>query len=369
MYQLFPDNEDWSIQALRLIAEGQFGGSDVNECVRTAERIGKRRDIESWSREWAQTASEVAAWARAEESSGHALTARQGLFRAFNYYRTADFFLDPGDARKLELYRQGVRCFRDAADSCLPAVEPVAIPWQDTALTGYFCHAEGIGPEAAPAVLYLGGADSWAEELFFLGGNQLSARGMHLLIVDTPGRGSALRLNGLISRPDYEVPVKACIDYLSSRKEVDPTRIGLMGVSMGGYYAPRAAAFDPRVKALCAWSGCWNVLTDIYDHYPPIQRQLQWVVGAHDHADARQRLAEFRLDEVAGRISCPTLITHGADDSIMALEGAQRLFDALQCPKELRIWQRAEGGSVHLSYDNISVVVPYMADWVKDHLG
>lgn len=368
MYRLFPDSDDWSIQSLRLIAEGQFGGSDINECVRTAERIGGRRDVESWTSEWAHSATEVANWARAEQAKGHSESGRQGLFRASSYYRTADFFLDPSDPRKRDLYGKGVQCFRDAARLSQPAIESVAVPWDGTELTGYFCRAVGVAAAPAPAVLYLGGADSWAEELFFLGGNQVSARRMHLLIVDTPGRGSALRLRGLTSRPDYEVPVKACIDYLCRRPEVDATRIGLMGVSMGGYYAPRAAAFEHRVKALCAWSGCWNVLTDIYDHYPPIQRQLQWVVGAADHADARRRLAAFKLEDVAGQIACPTLITHGADDSIMALEGAQRLFEALRCPKELRVWQRAEGGSVHLSYDNISVVVPYMVDWMRDHL-
>ena len=117
MFKLFSDNEDWSIQALRLIAEGQFGGADINECVRTAERIGERRDVDSWSEEWARTASDVAGWGRAELKKGHALTAKQALFRAFNYYRTADFFLDPTDPRKRKLYGQGVACFSDAARS------------------------------------------------------------------------------------------------------------------------------------------------------------------------------------------------------------------------------------------------------------
>jgi dienelactone hydrolase len=368
MFKLFSDNDDWSIQALRLIAEGQFGGADINECVRTAGRIGERRDVDSWSEEWARTASDVAGWGRAEQNKDHALTAQQALFRAFNYYRTADFFLDPSDPRKRELYGEGVECFSDAARSHVPAIEPVAIPYEGAVLTGYFCHADGAGIEPGPAVLYLGGADSWAEELFFLGGNQITTRGMNLLIVDTPGRGSALRLHNLVSRYDYEVPVRACIDYLCSRKDVDATRLGLMGVSMGGYYAPRAAAFEPRVKALCAWSGCWNILNDIYDHYPPIQKQLQWVVGARDDADAQKRLATFTLEGVADRIACPTLITHGEDDFIMAVEGAQRLFEALRCPKEFRLWRREEGGSVHLSYDNISIVVPFMADWMKDRL-
>src|SRR5712692_9032757 len=99
MYRLFPDQDDWSIQTLRLIAEGQFGGADINECVRTAERLGGKRDVESWCHEWSRTASEVANWARSERSKSHESTAQQGFFRAFNYYRTADFFLDPENPR------------------------------------------------------------------------------------------------------------------------------------------------------------------------------------------------------------------------------------------------------------------------------
>ena len=94
-----------------------------------------------------------------------------------------------------------------------------------------------------------------------------------MLLVDTPGRGSSMYLRGIPTRPDYEVPGMASIDWLVSRPEVDPDRIGLMGISMAGYYAPRVAAFDERVKALIAWCGCYSLLDDIYLFYDGLSRR------------------------------------------------------------------------------------------------
>lgn len=177
-------------------------------------------------------------------------------------------------------------------------------------------------------------------------------------------------VKGIPTRPDYEVPTKACIDYLAARPEVDSGRIALLGISMGGYYAPRAAAFDPRLKALVAWSGCYSVLDDLYlfcEHLQPTVRRL---LGGVSDAEARELLRAFTMEGVAGRITCPTLITHGADDRLMDVAGAKRLFDAIgSADKTLKIHDDpAAGGTIHCSHDYWAHNLPLMLDWLEDRL-
>ena len=137
--------------------------------------------------------------------------------------------------------------FRAAANLNSPKIEVISVRCGDEQYDGYFCHPVSPKPGKWPAVLFLGGADAYAEEIYF-GGKQMLERGWAMLLVDTPGRGSSMYLKGIKTRPDYEVPGKACIDYLVSRPEVDANRVALLGISMAGYYAPRVAAFEKRFE-------------------------------------------------------------------------------------------------------------------------
>ena len=235
-------------------------------------------------------------------------------------------------------------------------------------MPGYYFPAGGGERGPTPAVIFLGGADSLAEELYFLAVNPLRERGLACLVVDTSGRGGCLRLHGVHARPDYEKPVATLLDFLQRRPDVDPEPLGLLGVSMGGYYAPRAAAFDRRVKACVAWCGCFNVLENIYDFFPPIRPQLRWIVGARDDVEARALLGHFTLEGLVQNITCPLLITHGADDRIMSVGGAYRMYEEARCSKSLKIWNAGEGGAVHCQWENLSDAIPFMFDWLADQL-
>ena len=367
MERYFPGNHGWEMTVLRLVAESRYGGSDPGEVDR-AVRLLREGDEESWWSQWSSLAEEVEALARRAEDDGHFATARHGYLRASNYYRTAEFFLPGTDPRKPQIYEKLTHCFRRAGAYFSPPLERVEIGFEGKTMPGYYFPpgpGEG-GP--SPVVIFLGGADSLAEELYFLAVQPLRDRGLGCLVVDTPGRGGCLRLHGVHTRPDYEKPVGALLDYLQGRPDVDPERLGLLGVSMGGYYAPRAAAFDGRVKACVAWCGCYNVLENIYDFFPPLRPQLRWIVGAGDEAEARNLLGEFTLEGVVQNIRCPLLICHGADDRVMSVEGAHRLYEKAQCPKSLKIWTAAEGGAVHCQWDNLSQAVPFMLDWLADRL-
>lgn len=366
LIELFPQNEDWSLQTMRLLAQVAVGGADLFECARTAARIGDTTDEEVWRREWSATAEEVGAFGRAEAAAGHTTTGRAALFRSCSYWRHSEFFLDTADPRREQAYRAGTTNFQAAAELSGGVIERIHVPFEGQELDGYVMRPDATG-ERRPTVLFLGGADSWAEELVFLGGNQFPARGMNLVVVDTPGRGSSLRFKQLYSRPDYEKPVGAILDHLAGRSDVDMDRLGLAGVSFGGYYAPRAAAFEPRVKAVAAWCGTWSILTDFYEFYPPLQRQLQWLSGAADDADARRKLAEFTLEGVADKIRVPVYVLHGTRDVIMDIKGAKRFVDALTVDDvTFDVYDAA--GSLHCSYDHLAVAVARMTDWFADRL-
>lgn len=366
LIELFPQDEDWSIQTMRLLAEVAVGGADLFECARTAARIGESTDTELWRQEWSRTAEETAAWGRAEIAAGHRVTGTRALYRSCSYFRHSEFFLDSHDLRREEAFRSGTRNFQDAVELSDGVIERIHVPFEGQMLDGYIMKPDNSGARR-PTVLFLGGADSWAEELIFLGGNQFPARGMNVVVVDTPGRGSSLRFKKIYSRPDYEKPVAAVLDLLETRTDVDPDRIGLAGVSFGGYYAPRAAAFEPRVKAVAAWCGTWSILTDFYEYYPPLQKQLQWLSGATDDADARQKLAAFTLDGVADKIQVPVYVMHGTRDIIMDIAGARRFVDALTV-KDVTFEVYDGAGALHCSYDHLTYAVAKLTDWFADKI-
>ena len=360
--ELFPQDEDWSLQTMRLLAQVAVGGADLFECARTAARIGTTTtDGEIWHQEWSRTAQEVAAAGEAALERGDITTARRALMRSCGYWRHSEFFLNSDDSRREVAYTTGTGHFQKAVELSDGLIERIQVPFEGTTMDGYIVRPDDSG-KARATVLFLGGADSWAEELYFLGGTEFPDRDLNVVMVDTPGRGSSLRFKQMYSRPDYEVPVAAILDFLVQRNDVDAARIGLAGVSFGGYYAPRAAAFEPRVKAVAAWCGTWSILTDFYEFYPPLQQQLQWLSGSKDDAEAREKLAQFTLEGIAETLSIPIYVMHGTDDIIMNITGAQRFVSALTSDDvTVDIYDGA--GSLHCSYDYFSVATARLADW------
>lgn len=362
LIELFPQDEDWSLQTMRLLSQVAVGGADLFECARTAGRIGtETTDPEVWQREWTRTATDAAAEGTAALERGENTTARRAFHRSMSYWRHSEFFLDSFDPRRTVAYTEGTKNFKKAAELSGGLIEPISVPFEGQEMEGYIVRPDNSG-EARPTVLFLGGADSWAEELYSLGGTEFPARGMNVVMVDTPGRGSSLRFKQMYSRPDYEVPVAAILDFLEKRSDVDADRFGLAGVSFGGYYAPRAAAFEPRIKAVAAWCGTWSILTDFYEFYPPLQKQLQWLTGSKDDAEARTKLAEFTLDGIADKLKIPVYVMHGTADIIMDIKGAERFVEALTSDDvTVDIYDGA--GSLHCSYDYMSVAGARLGDW------
>jgi len=365
---LFP-NHPFGGHTLRLVAQAQQGGGDVFDIARAMKNV-EAGDKDAWERAWLALAEKTEARAHAALAAGHQGTARQYFFHASNYYRMSDVLLTIAEETKRgERFRKSQDMFRAATKLNPTKIEVISVRCGEESYDGYFCHPVDPKPGKWPAVLFLGGADAYAEEIYF-GGKQMLDRGWAMLLVDTPGRGSSMYLKGIKTRPDYEVPGKACIDYLVSRPEVDANRVALLGISMAGYYAPRLAAFENRLKALVAWSGCYSILDDLYDWCVHLQPVCQRLLGGVSHEEARRQLKEFTMAGIAKNITCPTLITHGDKDTLMSMDGAKRLFDEIGAKdKTLKIYGEQDGGGrIHCSHDYWAHNLPYMLDWLEERL-
>jgi dienelactone hydrolase len=365
---LKPDHP-WGFQVLRLVAEAQQGGGDLFDIARLCERL-EPDDRAGWERAWLGLAVTTERRAKEALAAGHRESAKEKFFHANQYYRMSDVLLGATEmANKKQRFLKAQENFRAGARLHSPPIEVITVRCGAEEYDGYFCHPINPKPGPWPAIFFLGGADAYAEEIYF-GGRPMLARGWAVLLVDTPGRGSSHYVKNIPTRHDYEVPAKACIDYLVSRGNVDPKRIAIVGISMAGYYAPRAAAFDARIKALVCWSGCYSLLDDLYLFCPHLQPTVRRLLGGVTDAEARERLKLFTMEGVAQKIKCPTLITHGGADRLMSVEGAKRLFAELgSADKTLKIYDDpSAGGTIHCSHDYWAHNLPFMLDWLEERL-
>jgi dipeptidyl aminopeptidase/acylaminoacyl peptidase len=365
-----PISHVYSFQLIWLLSEAVNGAADFNEVHRAARNI-RAGNAEDWYREFAKQGDTLKGIADKALEAKHTETASSSLFRAFTYYRSAERVLAGTDKRKIPMYRKAVACFRTALELSSHPHEYVSIPFDGRKLEGiYYGPRKSSGIELPPCVIFLSGADALPEENFFRSVQHITARGMGCLVFNGPGQGSTLRLLDMPTIPDYERPVGAALDYLMTRKDIDHSRIGLLGVSFAGYYGPRAAAHDPRIKALVVWGALYDILNDIYLPYTPLRHQLNWIAGVKNEEEGRQKYAAFTLEGLLKNIRCPVLITHGVGDRMVPLSSAQRTYGELVnvTDKTLRLYDIDEGGAEHCNMDNWSQVIPYQSDWLMDRL-
>ena len=376
-FEYFPGNHMWSQGMMFGIEMAAWGAAAIGEIDQIGQRLrGHEGDNERWWSEWNAMARHIEGFGDAEEAKGHRLTAGAYYLRAAIYYFCGERFLPPCE-RKSETYRQCLRCFERGIERRYPRITRVEIPYVGQSLPAWYLAAEVAGP--APAVVMFDGLDNAKEMSALFGGVEITNRGIHVLAIDGPGQGEALRLRGIPSRFDYEIPAGAAYDFLAARPDIDSKRIAVMGFSMGGYYAPRAAAMDPRFAACVAWGGhfdyheAWTRRRKIMESggtkisAPPFQ--LPWVLGMPDMDASMKKLENYRLGAVAERIKCPFFCIHGANDNIVPVEFAERLHAAVGSQnKTLRVLTADDGGSEHCQEDNRQVGANLVADWLMDNL-
>jgi dienelactone hydrolase len=376
----FPGNFLWSNATLIIKGMAPYGAVAMEEIDRACERLKVRQDQpEAWPEEWSALAKIVEAHGQAAEEKGHRYTAGNYFLRAGNYYYNAERFIAPGPAKR-EMGLNAYRCYHAGLKRRYPEVEFIELPYLDTTLPALFMRAQGVkGP--APTVVIFNGMDNCKEMSILFAGLEFARRGINTLAVDGPGQGENLRLRGLHSRYDYEVPGTAAYEYAAGRADVDPKRISVMGYSFGGYYSSRIAAFEKRYAACIALSALhWDLagwqqrIKEKAVSAPTTvgqsNFQFQWVVNA-PNADAAIEVArKFTLKDVARQISCPFLVTHGGNDRIVPVENAPKLFEAVGSKdKTIKIFQTEEGGAEHAHVDNRQVGIDFAADWLTSKLG
>ncbi len=305
---LFPDNVQFWYEIVRAFGAASYGGSDFGEVMATASRITSG-DYDSWYDEWNRTAENVATEAADQLAHGHRISARDSFLRATTYYRTSEFFLhgNPADPRIQTAYQKSIHCYKACCALYDPPILPVEIPYEGTTLPGYLHRVDDSG-RARPTLIIHSGFDGSAEEVHTDGARAAVERGYNVLAFDGPGQYGPLHREGLIFRPDWEKVVTPVVDFLLKQPETDPQKIALMGISLGGYLAPRAAAYEKRLAALIANDGVYDYGTTNLSAVPPEQRPIVEKMLAAKEAPELDRMLEATMK------NSPTAhwaITHG----------------------------------------------------------
>src|SRR6476646_4921209 len=373
MFEYFPSHYSWN---LGVMMAAQLGGemTEIDGACRPLRAFGQRPDAKNdpeaqaaWIAAWRDLAQRVEGFALRDENAGHRWSAGRKYQRACAYFFTAERMTSHKSPQKLALYADMTRCFARSVTLRDEPIDFVALPYENTTLPALLYRAPEAGPR--PAMIHFDGFDVTKEWIHLCGiAREFAARGI-----------AALRLQGLAMNPDSERWARAAPDWLQQRADIDSRRVGVIAMSLGGYYAPRAAAFEQRLACCVAWGARWdndgshgNMLRD-----PAASRSVTgwidhalWYYGAADVAEAAAKIAQMKLDGVIDRITCPLLVVHGVQDRQVPLEQARRTVASATNSRraELRLFDVDEGGVEHCSGDQFSTAIDVMTDWVADVL-
>ncbi len=354
---------------------------EVDRASREAARIAAQGQDpnDAFFAGWVAEGGRLESAARADEAQGHGHTAAEKYRRASIMFLTAERMASHTDPARLEVYERVLDTFSNYARLSGVACEKLRVPYEGASLPALFCNAAPAGGKA-PCMVHFNGLDGIKEFLFLCGFPEaLRRRGVSILLVDNPGVGEALRKGGLYNGPDAEKPAGACADYLAGRPEVDADRLGMIALSLGGYHAPRAAAFEPRFKLCVAWGANYDWGVRLRRRIagaageksvPQYFEHIQWVLG-QDNIEGAARIADAcTLNGIMERIRVPLLVVHGEQDRQIPVEEARRTVEeAVNSPdRELKIFSAEEGGEQHCSIGNMRLCTDFMADWIADRL-
>jgi len=315
---------------------------------------------DDWCAAWSKRAALHEQIGRDALAKKHYLTAGECLQRAGVYYHFASFLFLRDMAQMKAAHKKQIECRQLALPYLDPPGERVEIPFEGNTLAGILRKPKGIAKP--PVVVMAVGLDSTKEEtdayeVPFL------ARGMATLVFEGPGQGEAQY--DLPIRGDYEVPVKAVMDYVETRSDLDTKRIGMWGVSLGGYYSPRATAFEKRIKACIALGGPFQ-FAKAWDTLPLVTREaIRGRTHAKSDEEAVQRISKLSLVGVAEKITVPIYIVNGRLDRLVPASDAERLAREVKGPAELMI---VEDGN-HIATNRAYRWRSQSADWMKEQLG
>ena len=366
------DVATYPFRFMRILGVAGTGGCEANECFLTLERV-RQNDEQSWVQEWMNTAAVIEQLAEKASRANQVLTARQAYLRASAYYQVAMFSLSPADQRLFDCLAHSRDLFHKAIELFSPPIEVVDIPFGDAKLPAYFLSG---GQPKAPTLLVINGGDSTNEEMVHFIGFAAAQRGWNCLVFEGPGQWSALQLNpSLVMTVEYERPVKAVMDYLLQRKDVDPDKIALYGLSLSSLLAARAAAYERRICACIlnggpvvdvnqAWEavrppwvkktipGVWDflfgLLMKVNAQFAGLVNHFEWSFGVSSLRGVLDAFRPFNIRDLAPLIECPTLVLEGeaeyAQTDRATVMLSLKFIHDLKCPVTIHEFSMAADG-------------------------
>lgn len=379
LFEYFP-NYIWNLSVAMALESGAQIGEIVDMCqpIRDAAANGADAGTPQFMAQWVAVADRLIGLAEEDEARGRGFSASDKLERAALYLLVAERMQGQGSPGREQTYARARASFDKSTLLGRLNRERVEIPLAVGTMPALYTRAPGAGPH--PVVVYCNGLDSCKELLYWSRLPQaLARRGVSTLSVDQPGSGEALRLQGLAVDPHSESWASKAVDWLETQADVDARRIGMSGISLGGHFAPRAVAFEPRFAVGAVWGANHNwaevqqkrLKREGENPVPHYWAHVMWAFGATDMNDFLARAADMTLDGVMERIRVPFLVTHGAKDRQIALDYAHQSYDQLvNAPvRELKIFTEREGGVEHVGADNMAYARDYIADWLAEQLG
>ena len=381
MFKYFPTNYPWNLAVDLAIEMGARIGEIEEMCapLQDAAKAPDAAATQAFRDSFVGMVDKLCVLADEDRSRGRTLSAGEKLNRAAMYLLTAERLQAHAAPGRLPLYQRHRALFdggvRLSGENC----ERVEIPYEGRHLAALYVRAEGVTGRA-PLLVQVNGLDSTKEMKYRVGlPAWLARRGVSSLMVDQPGTGEALRLSGMTARYDSEHWASPIVDWLEQRDDVDPARIGLEGVSLGGYFCPRAVAFEPRFACGVVWGANHDWRAVQHERraregnlpVPHYWAHVCWVWGARDVDEFMRIVEPVHLDGILDRIRVPFLVTHGQKDSQIPLKWAERTYEQLvnSPQRELKVFTEREGGVQHSSFDNSANAGHYIADWVAEVLG
>ena len=370
-----------------------YGMTDLGEVLEVVGQL-KPGDEERWITAWGAMAQRLQYRAEEAERKDKSVTASSAFLRASTYWRASlMYFSHPDDSRIRGYAHASSRCYeRYLALSGYPG-QYVEIPYEDSFLPGHF-YRSPVAEDNAPLLIITPGRDTWAEDTRWVYDGAIR-RGIHCLVYDGPGQGFALRINDLHFRHDWENVVRPVVDFALTIPGIDPSRIGVMGLSFGGFLVPRAAAFEKRIKICIADPGNPSWGDSIIGHFPTVTSQgllgkygdsvrrwftrtlehlpfMEWLLRdyAWKHGvssqEVFQTLQTYDNTSILDQITCETLVMDGTEE--IAKGQAQKLFDALKCPKDYLLFDETTTAQSHCQIGGYATATEYLFDWLGERL-
>lgn len=379
MFEYFPGNYVWNLSVVATLNNGGLIDEVDRACrpLRDAASRGEDAGTSEFLKVWTDLVDTLLTEADSRIAAGRTRSAGAMYKRALNYLIHAERMQSRHEPERLATYKRCLELAQTTFDLIDPGTVRVAIPYEGTTLPAYWHPARRADNSPAPVMIMVNGLDSTKEHMYISDfWAEMEVRGISTLMLDSPGTGEALRLQSLPARIDTEAWAGACVDWLQARDDVDPDRIGIVGWSLGGFYAPRAAAYEPRLALCVAWGANhdWGAVQrrrlerEGERPVPHYWDHVMWVWGQDDLDSFIAFADDVNLEGAVERIAVPFLVCHGENDRQIPVEYSHRSYEqATASPKrELRIFTVEEGGAEHIGLDNLPYVRDYIADWVGE---